>query len=202
MIVLLRAAWNWLTSWRWGVPPPPMLYTDPSGQGWAQAPDYQESHAPDIGQHDVWKRELRLALWRYSQGKYDQAMYDRRDAGITRFSDPKVYGPLFPVMADVSCACRRVGFARLARAAMPGVTNETLAAFWTENEVTARVSAAAQHAQCVKTNAEVQAITFGTEDELFGMKSLGPINAHDQYGPLVPFAVKTPPTPDSVTRFR
>ena len=123
-------------------------------KGVTVSPDDCQPWAVDRGQHDGAKQALRVALHRFETG-HAGAVFDLRSIGIT---DPTVnpalpVGPLFPVEATLAATCRRLGFARLARAACPlaeeAPTTEwldaartgLLLAFHEANEATVRAEA-------------------------------------------------------------
>lgn len=120
MIKRLLATWSRFLSWLRGDMPaldkPEIRYVDADGVGWTATPDYHESWHPDEGQHETWKREMRIWLW-HAQHPSARSV-DLRDLGLSRTPrvQPLPLSPL-PMGSDLAASCRRLGFARLALAA-------------------------------------------------------------------------------------
>lgn len=146
-MTLLRWCPEWLGSlllkWKWGrrllgmeeaAERPPILWVDDSGGGWRQPPDWQEPHYEDIGQHDTWKREMRIFLWRVRGGGSPlPGVVNLRDVGLSDTSRPQAVPRLWPVGVQLAEASRRLGFLRLAQAAMPEADAEWLRCVWLEH---------------------------------------------------------------------
>lgn len=128
---------------RWSEPPnlPPIVYTDESGVGWTRAPDYQEAWSEDIGQHDTWKREMRLAYLRWTRKEYDMGGADLRDYGLSASPRRVPIPPLFPLHTQLAEACRRLGFMQLFISANPDATAEDANRMWEEQEAVAQETA-------------------------------------------------------------
>jgi len=209
---------RFLAAWRNWINPvpllpdvkPPLVYTDPHGQGWTRAPDYQDAEAPDDGQNDVWKRELRFSMWRYVNGLVEPGTFSLRDAGLSKYADLRSKGPLFPLGGDLACACRRLGFARLARAT--GVfqhgdlfdSDTVIAAFYSENEAAVIIEAEAQHARASATAANWNEaargpFAFDTIEQTIALYTLGPINGHADAPPMRPYSLTIAPPVADVT---
>lgn len=81
----------------------------------------RDSHLPtavDCGQHDVWKRQMRLDLWRFLHGKHAAGLIDLREVGLRSPSKGAgecvdFHSALFPLKPDACAASRRLGFRRL-----------------------------------------------------------------------------------------
>lgn len=204
LIARLLAAWrNWINP----VPlleKPPLVYTDPNGQGWTRSPDYQDAEAPDDGQNDVWKAEMRMAMWRYVNGHVGSGAYSLRDAGLsTHAADIRGKGPLFPLGTDLACACRRLGYVRLAMAtglferSHRDDIESVLAGFYDENEDAVRVEAEAQYARNLVTlanwNENRGPFTFDTVEQTISMYTLGPVDGHSEAPPMRPFVPRAAP---------
>ena len=189
---------RFLAAWRNWINPepstllekPPLVYIDPLGQGWTRPPDYQDATAADEGQNDVWKRDLRFCLWRYTNDMTEPGTFSLRDAGLSKYADFRDKGPLFPVGSDLACACRRLGFARLARATGLGVAAHEIADFHRKNDAAVRVEAEAQYArnlETAKTWTSHAAFTHDTVEQTISMFTLGPIGAHADAVPMRTF---------------
>jgi len=206
----LLTAWrSMLVAWRNWLNPspllekPPLVYVDPNGQGWTRSPDYQDAEAPDDGQNDVWKWEMRFAMWRYVNGYTGAGSYSLRDAGLSPHADIRGRGPLFPLGTDLACACRRLGYVRLAMAtglfdrSHRDDTESVLAGFYDENEAAVRAEAEDQHARNVATHANWNEnrgpFTFDTVEQTISMYTLGPVDAHANVPPMRPFVPRAPP---------
>lgn len=84
-------------------------------------PDSHLPTAPDVGQHDVWKRQMRLDLWRFLNGVADPGVIDLRDVGLRSPTKGAhecrdYYGALLPLSPDICAASKRIGFRRLCMA--------------------------------------------------------------------------------------
>lgn len=107
-----------------GSPVPPTSSHAPETVAWQASERAKGLHyasATDEGQHDIWKRELALVIWRFIAGP--KVPLARRwfdldgEIGVP-------HGPVFPLHTDLANACRRLGVRRLGRAAL-GFASET-----------------------------------------------------------------------------
>lgn len=135
-----------------GPPKPPLVYFDANGVGWCATPERMEPWTADVGQHDYSKREMRIFLWRYFRGLDPQpVMLNPADLGL---GGPVDRAPrLFPLGQSLAIACQNLGFAPLARAAMPEATEEQLRSAY--DAATAALEAEIE--RMLASNASVQA---------------------------------------------
>ena len=110
----------------------PYLMPDDCDQPWV---------ADIYGRHEVWKRQMYLDLWRCTSLRTGPCMIDLRDLGLTASSVVQQHGPLFPLSPDLCAAARRIGFDRLALAAMPGIKFNLLDWVYTEHAAAVELEA-------------------------------------------------------------
>jgi hypothetical protein len=128
-------------------PKPPIKFVDSEGVGWRERPDYMEPWQPDTGQHETWKREMRVAVLRWRRGERGQgnvnlAAYDLGERNVP-------VPMLFPLHMQLADACRRLGFSQLAECSVPDapMTREEIERFWTEQETAAATEAELREAR-------------------------------------------------------
>ena len=136
---LLRALKSFLLSlyyrFRYPLPPaePLQLYIDENGVPWPRHPDHQNADQPDEGQHDIWKKDMRIFLWRTIHGPEQAGSMPLAALGFGRRSE--VVPVLFPVGEQLAAQSRKFGFLNLACAAMPEATPEQLRWAYERNEI-------------------------------------------------------------------
>lgn len=181
---------------------PPIRHVDADGTGWRAPPDWHEPYQPDEGQHDMWKREMRLWLWRMAT-KHEESRCNLRDAGVTVRDQWQNAGVRLPAGLDLAMACRRLGFLRLAQAAMPEASPSFLASCWEQHEAAARAQAAAQYARCAEIAKTWDPVTrggpfiFDTEEQTHAMLTFGAFDEPPAVPPgrtLQPLTVFRAPT--------
>lgn len=96
-------------------PPPFPLPADVAWQASPQARARYFPQAVDEGQHDIWKREIALVIWRFLAGP--DVMVARGWCDLDGAA-PQASQPLFPLHTDVVSAARRLGLGRLVHAAL------------------------------------------------------------------------------------
>lgn len=200
IIASLRLAWANLVLLVRAAPEPtfdkpPIKYIDGTGTGWREAPDYNEAWAPDHGQHEVWKREMRVWIWRVSRGMTAPCAVNLFDVGLSSVPDFRHYGYADLMGLDLASVSRRLGFVYLAQAAYPDMDTATLRIAYEMHE--ANVHAEAERR--AKLNAE-HAATWNpdkgphvtdTFDQTVEVLTAGPFDG----APLPPGKVRQPLTP-------
>lgn len=88
---------------------PSTYYRHPDGDR-ADQPEAQ-----DLGQHDIWKREMYLTLWRAERDLTGPALIDLHTVGLTPSRQISMYSALYPLTPDFCAAVRRIGGERLAQ---------------------------------------------------------------------------------------
>jgi hypothetical protein len=181
---------------------PPIRHVDADGTGWRAPPDWHEPYQPDEGQHDMWKREMRLWLWRMAN-HHEALRCNLRDAGITLRDQWQNAGALLPAGMDLAMAARRLGFLRLAQAAMPNASPSFLASCWEQHEAAAKAQAADQYARCAEVAKTWDPVTrggpfrFDTEEQTLAMLTFGAFDVPPtvppgrEVQPLIPFQALT-----------
>lgn len=183
---------------------PPIRYTDPDGVGWRAPPDWHEPYTPDEGQHDMWKREMRLWLWRMRTG-HEASRCNLKDAGIAVRDQWQNAGFLLPAGSELASAARRLGFLRLARAATgedPQWGTDELRMYYDRHQAAARALAQelytgnAERAKTWDTVARGP-FNFDSEETTFSMLDFGSFMADPfvpdgkALQPLKPFELPT-----------
>ncbi len=177
---------------------PPILYVDRAGIGWCKPPEWLTAEWPDEGQHDAWKMDMRVFLWRAAHG-LDPAprVLDMRPLRISHHFEqvPRLW-PVGQQLAEVS---RRLGFQSLAKAAMPELHEDALRGIYDRHEQEAIVEARLMLDRNKTTAASWDAkrmggpFTYETEEQTIGRFTLGPFEgAAAQLNPL-PLRLSDPP---------
>ena len=183
-----------LTRRRWLAP-----YVDDQGQGWRERPDWQDATAPDRGQHESWKRDMRIFLHRY-RNRLPEApgVLPLSEVGLgDRLEQVPV---LFPVGLQLAAVSRKLGYLALARAAMPEAEEAALLAAYSENEHRVQLEAVRRFAQNRKT-AESWSPAWGgfnpdSEEETVTLLTLGPLESVAGAAPLEPIRLSAAEPPD------
>lgn len=182
----------------------PIVYTDPNGVGWTRHPNWQDADAPDEGQHDCWKREMRVFLWRALHDHEDRRL-DMRLVGLgTRVeSVPN----LFPVGMQLAEASRRLGFVSLAEAALPGVTERELRVVYDRHETSVLREAGRRAAHNAQTLQAWDPIRMGgpfVSDGFNDTVAELTLGSFERRAILLPLAISTPlsAAPAAFTRSR
>lgn len=127
----LGAPFEALAEWwrEWRKPRPPIQYVGPDGVGWRHPPNWLEADYADVGQHDTWKREMRIFLLRAhacaaqdfedpGTRSIDLAAFRLAATGWSGSGHTETVSVLWPMDEQLAGACRRLGFVRLAEAAV------------------------------------------------------------------------------------
>lgn len=156
---------------------PAQLYIDADGVPWPQHPNYQDADLPDIGQHDIWKKDMRIFLWRTIHGPKQAGAMALEPLGFGRRSE--VVPVLFPVGDQLAAQSRKFGFLNLARAAMPEATDEQLRWAYERHEIAVREEARARRERAERHAANWDESRMGypyqcdTEDQTVSQLTLG-----------------------------
>lgn len=176
-------------------PQPPTVFVDDSGVAWPRHPDYQNADKPDEGQHDVWKKDLRIALWRFLNDRTTPGVLNLEPLGFGRRSESVPV--LFPVGEQLAQKCRTLGFFNLAKASMPEATLDELNRFHAANEQAVQVEAQARFERTSATAKSWDATRMGyaytapTFQETVQALTLGPFTgASDSAEPLQPIPLE------------
>lgn len=147
--------------WRFSAPVerPRELYVDESGVSWPRHPNYQDPDQPDEGQHDVWKKDLRIAIWRFQHSLYAPGSINLEPVGFGRRSEAVPH--LFPLGEQLAAKCRTLGFLNLAKAAMPEATEYDLRKFQEANEQAVRDEAQARYMRGLRTQETWDPVKMG-----------------------------------------
>ena len=192
LLTYWRSFLSWLRNDTAEDPKPRLVYVDADGVGWCRRPDYQDASEPDTGQHDTWKREMRVFLFRALNGESEASgMLDMRRVGVGERMEnvPNLY----PMGMQVADACRRLGFSRLARSAMPGISGDALELFYEKHEAAVVREAERRFADCVKLRdgwdeARMgRPFLFESVEETVALLTVGPLHGVDTPTLLVPF---------------
>lgn len=203
-----------LRYWRYFYPAPPappkaFAYYDNQGNGHIRNPGWLLAGAPDEGQWDGMKRQMRIVLWRAQHGlPMEAGTLDMRPVGVAlrplhlrsdvKLADinelPEEVPALYPLSGDLASACREHGFMRLAIAAMPDARYTLLRAVHEAHEAAIRADAARRQEQNLATQANpplgmnLAKFRFETEEQVIAMLTLGALDRPDleQAAPLVP----------------
>lgn len=172
-------------------PKPPIKFVDSEGVGWRERPDYMEPWQPDTGQHETWKREMRLAVLRWRRGEYAQGNVNLADYDLGERNVP--IPMLFPLHMQLSDACRRLGFAQLAACSVPDapLSREEIERMWAEQEAAAVAEADLREARGRATAATWDTATRGefvyaTAAEALPLLTAGPLDGAPTKHPRMP----------------
>lgn len=175
-------------------------YVTPEGDAYtlfAHRPNYHDADQPDEGQHDVWKKDLRIAIWRYLHGTPEPGTLSLAPLGLgPRTERVPVLFPLGEQLAEVS---RKFGFLNLAEAAMPEAKREQLVEFYQQNAAAVRVEAAERCARNAATGETWdesrmgRTFTFDSESQVIRALSLGPLERPAGAVVLNPIKLRQPP---------
>lgn len=119
--------------------PQAQLYVDQNGVAWPRHPDHQNVDQPDEGQHDIWKKDMRIFLWRALWGPEEPGVMALEPLGFGRRTE--TVPVLYPVGEQLAAQARKFGFPNLARAAMPEITEAQILNIYHRNEVAVRAEA-------------------------------------------------------------
>lgn len=218
MIAALRQwlyeVWMAFREWLGAVPAleeerPPIVWTDATGQGWRAAPDWQEAWSIDVGQHETWKIEMRVWLWRMTHDRTNTVIdYGEPSLGISPRTDPRQTGNVMPLMSEqLAQACRRLGYARLAEAAIGHgpylleLPKGAVERYYDEHEAAVNKEAQRRDTQNRATaerwNPAMGTFTYETVEQTIDALTAGPFGGPSprrgrDIAPLQPFV---PPTP-------
>lgn len=172
----------------------------------ARPADYQDADKPDEGQHDIWKKDLRIALWRTIHGPAEPGFMDMSPLGLGKRSEQVPV--LYPFGEQLAGMCRKLGFLNLARAAMPEATEDQIRYAHSRNEIAIKEEATRRAQLNAATLASWDAARMGgrfspeTEDQTVSSLSLGPFQNPPGVAPLKPLKLRsTDPVPfESLTK--
>lgn len=190
-------------------PGAPARYISPDGAEYvlfARPADYQDADKPDDGQHDVWKKDLRIALWRSIHGPVQPGLMDMSPLGLGRRSEQVPV--LYPFGEQLAGECRKLGYLNLARAAMPEASDDEIQQAYHNNAQAVRDEAARRAQLNAATSASWDTARMGgrfspeTEDQTIASLSLGPLQNPPGVAILKPLRLRsTEPTPyENLTR--
>ncbi len=210
-MTLLLNLWRRFLTWIRGEAPkslPPIVYVDRDGVGWTRHPDWLNGTHPDEGQHDSWKRDLRIFLWRAAHGLPDTpGSLNLKVLGLEDRYETVPF--LMPVGQQLAEASRRLGFYQLAKAAMPEILDEDLQAVYARHELAVKAEAERMFAHNTKTLGTWDPVRMGGEfrfetvDQTVEMLTLGPFDGKPDNAPLKPLDLsQTSVSPDRFTAVR
>lgn len=200
VLALLRRAWRALLAWVRGEPEralPEIVYVDRDGVGWRERPEWQDADQPDRGQHDCWKRDMRVFLYRalLPDGAGEARVLDMRVVGLGNLVE--IVPTLYPLGQQVADACRRLGFAELSRAAMPGLGDDDLRAIYDRQERAVAAEAERRRLVVAATGATWDEARMGyphqhdDEEQTVALLTVGPFSRPGG-APLLPLALDVP----------
>lgn len=172
-------------------PAPPIVFTDESGVGWREMPDYLDPWYADRGQHDTWKREMRLAVLRWRKGNTTQGTVDLRDYGLSEQPRRTPVPMLIPFHVQLADACRRLGFYPLYLSAVEDGEEEEARALWLAAEAGATAEAEARFARNSAVASKWDVATRGP----FVFESVEEVRAMHTCGPFLGDATPRPRSP-------
>jgi hypothetical protein len=171
---------------------PPIVYVDRDGVGWTRHPEWLLGEYPDEGQHDIWKREMRVFLWRALHGPEEAGSMNIRVVGLE--DRLETIPTLFPVGQQLAEASQRLGFMRLARAAMPEIADADLLKVHAKHEQAVKAEADRRHAHNTKTAetwpTHAGPFHFDSREQTIALLTLGPPNGKPNNAPLNPINLK------------
>jgi hypothetical protein len=141
----VKVWWAVATRWWRLTGKPPIVYLDQDGCGWRELPDYADAHQPDWGQHETWKREMRVWLYRVLHDHVSLSLNMKLVGLGSRTESVPVLLPMGLQLAD---ACRRLGYRQLAEAAVPDLGT------WVSDPEEALLRAFTQNARAVEEEAD------------------------------------------------
>ena len=175
-------------------PRPAILYVDRDGVGGRKPPEWLSAQWPDEGQHESWKREMRVFLWRASAGMdAGPGMIDMHPLGLSRHRESVPY--LWPVNLQLAEASRRLGFSALARAAMPELPVAELRVIYDRHELEVGIEARRRVDLNQKTEAAWDArrmggpFTYESAEQTTAVLTLGPFDGPADAQPLHSVAI-------------
>lgn len=160
--------------------PPPFIMPEDSDQ----------PHFRDYGQHDIWKRDMALALWRLKHDTLGPSTVDLAKVGLTPRSCMHHLGPLLPLSVDLCAASRRIGFMRLAVASGVTLPSEQIVWLYEAHHTEAHAEAIRRFEVNKKRAEQVGEFPFDSIEATEKLFDLGPLDPPQEGAvPLTPLTL-------------